>query len=244
MRFRPKNFKEEDQIIFKRLKKNNPYIEQVYNFPRILLPHPSKNNFKKILESKLKGTKEKSNLGKTHLEIGCGSARYLIEFAINNKQDTFIGFELRYKRLVFAAKKIELKNIDNLLLMRERGEFLNEYFQKDSLDYLHINFPDPWIKKKHRKKRLLNYDFLAKLNSIMRFNGEFRFKTDHLEYFETVSKILFEIKDFTIIEYTKDLHRSIYNEKNILTEFEMLFKSKGNPPIGYLLAKKGKNIKK
>ena len=70
----------------------------------------------------------------------------------------------------------------------------------------------------------------------MRFNGEFRFKTDHIEYFETVSKILLEIKDFTIIEYTKDLHRSIYNEKNILTEFEMLFKSKGNPPIAYLLA--------
>ena len=142
----------------------------------------------------MKRTKEKSNLGKTQLEIGCGSARYLIEWAINNTQDSFIGFELRYKRLVFAAKKIELKNINNLLLMRERGEFLNEYFLKGGLDYLHINFPDPWIKKKHRKKRLLNYDFLAKMSSIMRFNGEFRFKTDHLEYFETDSKIHLEIK--------------------------------------------------
>ena len=77
----------------------------------------------------------------------------------------------------------------------------------------------------------------------MSFNGELRFKTDHLEYFDTVTKILSEIKDFTIIEYTNDLHSSIYTDRNILTEFEMLFKSKGNPPIGYLLAKKITNKK-
>ena len=181
--------------------------------------------------------------GRKILEIGCGSGRYLIELAVNNTKDSFIGIELRYKRLVLAAKKIERQNINNILLMRERGEYFDEYFQQNSLDFLHINFPDPWIKKSQRKNRLLKHDFLAKLTSIMRFNGEFRFKTDHLEYFETVSKIFSEIKDFTIIEYTKNLHRSIYNEKNILTEFEMLFKSKGNPPIGYLLAKKINNKK-
>ena len=62
------------------------------------------------------------------------------------------------------------------------------------------------------------------------------FKTDHLEYFETVTEILQQLKTYTIVEHTSDLHGSEYNEHNILTEFEMLFKSKGNPPIGFLRA--------
>mgnify|MGYP001430419059 CR=1 FL=1 len=237
MRFRKKNYKEEDKNIFSQLTKNNPYIAHVYNFPNILLPHPSIQNFQELLEIK-KRKKTKLDSKKIHLEIGCGSGRYLIEWANKNTQDTFIGIELRYKRLVLAAKKIDQQHIKNILLMRDHGEFFDEYFQKYGLDYLHINFPDPWTKKKQRKNRLLNKDFIYKLYSIMSFNGEFRFKTDHLEYFETVTKILAGIKGFTITEYSKNLHSSIYNEKNILTEFEMLFKSKRNPPIGYLLAKK------
>jgi tRNA (guanine-N7-)-methyltransferase len=69
-----------------------------------------------------------------------------------------------------------------------------------------------------------------------RYGGELRFKTDHLEYFETVTSILGELKLYTILEHTTDLYGSDYNGNNILTEFEMLFKSKGNPPIGYLRA--------
>ncbi len=238
MRYRPKNYKVEDQKIFTRLKKNNPYIALLYNFPKILIPHPSIENFQNHFENKKKDSKDKSHLGKIHLEIGCGSGRYLIENAINHKKDSFIGIELRYKRLVLAAKKIERQNIKNILLLRECGEYFDEYFQQNSLDFLHINFPDPWNKKSQRKHRLINHNFISKLSYTMRSNGEFRLKTDHLEYFETVFKILSDSKDFTIIEHTKDLHESIYNDKNILTEFEMLFKSKDNPPIGYFLAKK------
>tara|TARA_Y100001970_G_C14219191_1_gene851588 strand:+ start:820 stop:1539 length:720 start_codon:yes stop_codon:yes gene_type:complete len=238
MRHRPINYKKDNPEIFKKLVKNNHYIAKVYNYPNILDPHPTYEKFRKIKAKKYGITKNKSSSIKTHLEIGCGSGRYLIEWANNNKQDSFIGFELRYKRLALAAKKIEQKNIKNIILMRECGEFFDEYFQRNTLDYLHINFPDPWIKKSHLKNRILNYDFLIKLSSIMSFNGEFRFKTDHLEYFKSVFKIITEIKKFHITEFTEDLHNSIFNKDNILTEFEMLFKSKKNPSIYYLLAKK------
>jgi hypothetical protein len=45
-----------------------------------------------------------------------------------------------------------------------------------------------------------------------------------------------KLENYKIVEHTTDLQRSNYIENNILTEFEMLFKSKGNPPIGYLRA--------
>ena len=74
------------------------------------------------------------------------------------------------------------------------------------------------------------------MHPYFRSSGELRFKTDHLEYFETVTDIIQNHETYKIVEHTTDLHLSNYNENNMLTEFEMLFKSKGNPPIGYLLA--------
>jgi tRNA (guanine-N7-)-methyltransferase len=137
---------------------------------------------------------------------------------------------------VLAAKKIEQQTISNILLMREHGEFIDEYLPHNSIDCMHINFPDPWSKKSRRKHRILSADFLTKMYPYFRYGGELRFKTDHLEYFETVTSILGELKLYTILEHTTDLYGSDYNGNNILTEFEMLFKSKGNPPIGYLRA--------
>ena len=120
--------------------------------------------------------------------------------------------------------------------MREHGEFIDEYLPNNSIDCMHINFPDPWSKKSRRKHRILSVDFLTKMYPYFRSSGELRIKTDHLEYFETVTEILQKLETYKIVEHTTNLHLSNYNENNILTEFEMLFKSKGNPPIGYLLA--------
>jgi len=137
---------------------------------------------------------------------------------------------------VLAAKKIEQQTISNILLMREHGEFIDEYLPHNSINCMHINFPDPWSKKSRRKHRILSANFLTKMHPYFRSSGELRFKTDHLEYFETVTDIIQNLETYKIVEYSKDLHQNEYNAKNILTEFEMLFKSKGNPPIGYLKA--------
>ena len=236
MRYRPRNYRDENPEIFAQLVKNNPYVARVYDYPELLIPHPTPENFQQLWAQKVKEKSVAVTSAKIHLEIGCGSGRYLIELAQENPQDAFIGLELRFKRLVLAAKKIERQNIRNILLMREHGEFIDEYLPHNSIDCLHINFPDPWSKKTRRKHRILSTDFLAKMHPFFRPKGELRFKTDHLEYFETITDILKEIDTYKIAEHTSDLHRSSYNGNNILTEFEMLFKSKGNPPIAFLRA--------
>ena len=236
MRYRQRNLRDENPEAFAQLVKNNPYMDRVYDFPEILIPHPSPENFQQLWTNIIKETSGAAHSRKIHLEIGSGSGRYLIEWAQENQQDAFIGLELRFKRLVLAAKKIERQNIRNILLMREHGEFIDEYLPHNSIDCLHINFPDPWSKKTRRKHRILSTHFLSKMHPFFRHKGELRFKTDHLEYFETITDILNEIDTYKIAEHTADLHRSKYNEYNILTEFEMLFKSKGNPPIAFLRA--------
>ena len=210
-------------------------MARIYDYPELLIPHPSPENFQQLWDRKKENVPASS--GRVHLEIGCGSGRYLIEWAQENPQDSFIGLELRYKRLVLAAKKIQKQNIQNILLLRERGEFLDEYLTHKSIGCLHINFPDPWSKKSKRKHRILSTEFLTKMHPYFCSGGELRFKTDHLEYFKTVTEILNQLDFYSIEQHTEDLHQSAYNTGNILTEFELLFKSKGNPPIGYLRAR-------
>ena len=237
MRYRPKNLRDENPEVLNQLAKYNPYISRVYDYPELLLPHPTTENFQELWARKNKDNLRDAFPGKVHIEIGCGSSRYLIKWALENSQDFFIGLELRYKRLVLAAKKIQKQNIRNILLLRERGEFLDEYLTHKSIDCLHINFPDPWSKKSKRKHRILSTEFLTKMHPYFCSGGELRFKTDHLEYFETVTEFIKELEFYEIDQHTKDLHKSEYNTQNILTEFELLFKSKGNPPIGYLRAR-------
>ena len=236
MRYRPKNLRDENPEVLNQLAKYNPYIARVYDFPELLLPHPTPDNFKELWARKNKDSLEDTSSSRIHIEIGCGSSRYLIRWAIENPQDFFIGLELRYKRLVLAAKKIHKQNIRNIILLRERAEFLDEYFTHKSIDCLHINFPDPWYKKAKRKHRILSTEFLTKIHPYFCSGGELRFKTDHLEYFKSVTQILKHLDFYSINQHTWDLHKSSYNKENILTEFEMLFKSKGDPPIGYLKA--------
>ena len=237
MRYRPKNLRDENPEVLNQLAKYNPYIARVYDYPELLLPHPTAVNFQKLWARKNKDNFGDTFPGKLHIEIGCGSSRYMIKWALENSQDFFIGLELRYKRLVLAAKKIQKQNIQNILLLRERGEFLDEYLTHKCIGCLHINFPDPWSKKAKRKHRILSSEFLTKMNPYFCSGGEFRFKTDHLEYFKTVTETLEQLEFYEIDQHTEDLHQSYYDKENILTEFELLFKSKGNPPIGYLRAR-------
>jgi len=237
MRYRPKNLRDENPELLNQLAKYNPYIARVYDYPELLLPHPRPENFQELWLRKNKNNLGDALLGKFHIEIGCGSSRYLIKWALENSQDFFIGLELRYKRLVLAAKKIQKQKIQNILLLRERGEFLDEYLIHKSIGCLHINFPDPWSKKAKLKHRILSTEFLTKMHPYFCLGGELRFKTDHLEYFKTVTKILEQLEFYDIDQHTEDLHQSSYDNENILTEFELLFKSKGNPPIGYLRAR-------
>ena len=99
MRYRPRNHREKNPEVFTQLVKNNPYMARIYDYPELLIPHPTAENFQQLWANKMKETNDSVPSGKVHLEIGCGSGRYLIEWAQEKPQDAFIGLELRYKRL-------------------------------------------------------------------------------------------------------------------------------------------------
>ena len=109
--------------------------------------------------------------------------------------------------------------------VKETGhEFI---YRNEVMKFRNIALRGPWTSGGIE----FNFDERKKAKSISNI-----FKTDHLEYFKSVTQILKCLDSYFIDQHTVDLHKSSYNKENILTEFEMLFKSKGDPPIGYLKA--------
>jgi tRNA (guanine-N7-)-methyltransferase len=230
MRFRPQNLRETDPVTFDRLVQNNPYLAKVHDYPELLLPYPTPEQFQALWKPKAKAVQ------RVHLEIGCGSGRYLSQWAARFPEDAFLGFELRFKRITLAAKKLQRNEQSNALLLRERGEFFDDYLQPGTLDVLHVNFPDPWPKQGHAKHRLLSQEFLTRLHPYFHPKGEVRFKTDHLDYFDWVSETFASLPRYHVTAHTRHLQASPHAEGNTATEFELLFRSKGDPPIGFLIA--------
>ncbi len=163
------------------------------------------------------------------VDLGCGAGNFLRDYALLFPEYNFYGFELRYKRLVKGALKFKKHNIPNVRLIQARAEDLALWFPQGSLKEVYVNFPDPWPKTRHLKHRLITPGFLERLSGLLEENGTFVFKTDHREYFDPVKSLIESSGLFEVTGYSEDLHHSPFNEQNIPTEFELLFKTKGYP---------------
>jgi len=189
----------------------------------MLLPHPEPEAIQARLKEFSTGQKREPRV---IADLGCGSGNFLVQLAAAHPEDFFLGFELRYKRLVKGALKLERQGSDNVLLLRELGERYMDYLAPASLDVLHVNFPDPWPKSRQWKKRLVSQSFLENLVPVLKPGGSFRLKTDHSGYFLHVFSLIRGFSGLTLNAWSNDLNRSNLLSGGPKTEFELLFRSK------------------
>jgi len=117
------------------------------------------------------------------IDIGCGNGIFLLNIAKNNPHITFFGLEIKAKYINKSKKKIERNNLSNVILINgDLFTALDKFFENDFFDYIYINFPDPWFKKRHLKKRSINPDMIKKYHSLMKENAKLYFVTDNEEY--------------------------------------------------------------
>ncbi len=125
------------------------------------------------------------------LEIGCGTGHFIAELATANRDTNFLAIDIYNKGCHKTCKKIEEFGLDNVLVMRIEARYLLlHYIEKESLAGVYINCPDPWPKKRHRSRRLVNESFLEILLHYLRPAGDFYFSTDFTDYAEQVAATL------------------------------------------------------
>ena len=164
------------------------------------------------------------NSNPIYIEIGMGKGDFIIENALRYPNINYIGIEKFPSVMVGAIKKIDqLEKIpSNLKLLKEDAILLTEVFGKHEVNRIHLNFSDPWPKKKKKKRRLTSPAFLDVYQNILIDNGELILKTDNRLLFE-YSLVSFQNYGLHFEDVCLDLHHSEGYEDNIQTEYERKF---------------------
>jgi len=124
------------------------------------------------------------------IEIGSGRARFLVAAARACPAHDFLGLErsLAYYRV--CRERVARSGLSNARALRADGRLLVESLPPDSVRAFHVYFPDPWPKKRHRKRRLLDAVTLELLASRLEPEGTLRIATDHPGYGRAVRSLL------------------------------------------------------
>ncbi|MDE6024039.1 MAG: tRNA (guanosine(46)-N7)-methyltransferase TrmB [Lachnospiraceae bacterium] len=163
-----------------------------------------------------------------HIEIGMGKGQFIMELAARNPHINYIGIEKFSSVLVRAIEKQEVHQLPNLKFIRMDAEYIENVFQKGEVNYIYLNFSDPWPKDRHAKRRLTSHQFLNRYVNILSDDGGVTFKTDNKSLFD-FSLTELDTAGWQLINYTYNLHDSEYNKGNIMTEYEKRFSDMGNP---------------
>jgi tRNA (guanine-N7-)-methyltransferase len=120
------------------------------------------------------------------IDLGCGDGTFLTGMATHHPERDFLGVERMLGRVSKTARKIDAQKLPNARIMRLESAYTVAWMlPQASVSRLHLLCPDPWPKKKHAARRLVNQaEFLDGLARILAPDGEFLLKTDDQPYFE------------------------------------------------------------
>lgn len=186
---------------------NCPYLEKE--------PEKNKGNWKKII-----GCEE------LHVEIGSGKGDYWIEMSEMYPEIGWIGMEKQESVAALALRKAEKAKDNRRFIYRDANDIEN-FFDKKEIDVIHLNFSDPWPKRRNRKRRLTNNRFLDKYYDLLSDDGKIIMKSDNKDLF-AYSLIELGKHKFELEECDLDF-RSNEHPEDAYTEYERKFSSKGQP---------------
>jgi tRNA (guanine-N7-)-methyltransferase len=155
------------------------------------------------------------------VELGCGDGSFLAEYARLHPGRNFLGVE----RLLGRIRKLERKSVRHGLLnlrgVRIESSYLLHYLLPlHSVTALHIYFPDPWPKLKHRRHRLINERFPSLAEGALSVGGIVYLRTDHRDYFEQMLAVFATRGNFRAVDTPEEL-------ASIRTDFEREFQARG-----------------
>ncbi|MEZ5757749.1 MAG: tRNA (guanosine(46)-N7)-methyltransferase TrmB [Emcibacteraceae bacterium] len=130
------------------------------------------------------------------LEIGFGKGEHLVEQAKANPNIGFIGCEPFINGVSGLIDHMVRDNVTNIRIFKDDARLLMDALPDQSISRAFILFPDPWPKKRHHKRRVVNPGNLAVLSRILKMNAELRIGTDHHDYCRWILARLLENEDF------------------------------------------------
>ncbi len=129
------------------------------------------------------------------LDLGAGDGGFALAYARQHPEINLLAIERLLGRVRKIEKRATRTGLANLRVLRlEFGYTVRYLLPPGSVAVAHILFPDPWPKRRHWDRRLVQPEFVRDLAKALRPGGEFRFTTDHAHYFETAQEAVAEAR--------------------------------------------------
>ena len=131
------------------------------------------------------------------VDIGFGDGELLVATAENHAENNFIGIEVYDAGIGHCLKLIEEKKINNLkLISGDAVEVIKFGVADNSINEINLFFPDPWPKKRHRKRRIINNEFILLMSKKLAENGIVNISTDWEDYADQIGDLFSKRGEF------------------------------------------------
>jgi len=157
------------------------------------------------------------------VDLGSGDGSFLVAMANRAPERNFLGVERLLGRVRKTCRRMARTQARNGRIIRVESHYLIRHLlPRGSVSVMHVMFPDPWPKRHHHHKRLIQTEFLDTAREALAPGGELRLTTDNLPYFQHMRKVFSVHSGFAEEPWTPGPD---YPQ----TDFERLFRSQGLP---------------
>lgn len=157
------------------------------------------------------------------LDLGCGDGSFLVALAQRHPERNILATERMESRVEKVARKLVHHDIGNARILRLESHYVTKHLLPPGcVSVAYVLFPDPWPKRQHHPRRLIQGEFMASLHRVLAPGGELRVKTDDLPYFQWMERVWAEAPGIERIEWPEEPDWPV-------TDFESQFIAKGMP---------------
>jgi tRNA (guanine-N7-)-methyltransferase len=162
------------------------------------------------------------------IEVGSGKGLFLSAAASGDPAADFLGIEIMNKYARFIAARLATREIPNARIIHGDAQyFFRDWLTDDSIRAVHVYFPDPWWKARHKKRRVMNEQFLMEVQRVLLPGGRLHFWTDVEEYFQTALAAISEHTRFSGPHEVRE--KPADHDLDYRTHFERRMRLHGEP---------------
>jgi tRNA (guanine-N7-)-methyltransferase len=168
-----------------------------------------------------------SNDRPVEVEIGVGKGTFLVTRALARPEVNFLGIEYARAYAHHAADRFRRRGLSNTrMLHSDAGHLFKACMPDESLWRVHIYFPDPWPKRRHRRRRLIQPSFAREVRRTLKPGGQLIVVTDHMDYFLQIRMVLNDLAGMASIPMPQMADR---DGEIVGTNFERKYIAQGRP---------------